>query len=94
MTDTTNLTVKHQPDQNRFSLTVGDSEAVLQYRLFQRDSQPMIDFTHTWVPPEFRGKGIAEKLVREGLKWARAEQFGVQASCWYAARFLKPSGHT
>ena len=88
-----NLTVQHQPEQNRFSLTTGDSEAVLQYRLFERNTQPMIDFTHTWVPPEFRGKGVAEKLVREGLAWARAEGFGIQASCWYVARFLKPSDH-
>lgn len=91
MTETTGLTVNHQPEQNRFSLSAGNSEAVLQYRLFQVDNTAMIDFTHTWVPPEFRGKGLAEKLVREGLKWAREEGYGIQASCWYVARFLKLS---
>lgn len=91
MTGTTGLTVTHQPEQNRFSLAAGNSEAVLQYRLFRENNNAMIDFTHTFVPPEFRGKGLAEKLVREGLKWARDEGFGIQASCWYVARFLKPS---
>ena len=91
MNEPISLTVQHQPEQNRFSLTAGDSEAVLQYRRFERDNKSMIDFTHTWVPPEFRGKGMAEKLVREGLGCARAEGFGIEASCWYVARFLKPS---
>lgn len=93
MNEQANLTVNHQPEQNRFTLQVDKNEAVLQYRLFNHNNKPMIDFTHTWVPPEFRGKGLAEKLVREGLKWARAEQLQIQASCWYVARFLKPSDH-
>lgn len=91
MIDSTNVVVKHEPEQHRFTLPVGNDAAVLQYRLFNLDGKPMIDFTHTWVPSEYRGKGVAEKLVRAGLKWARAEQLGMQASCWYVARFLRTS---
>ena len=38
MNEPISLTVQHQPEQNRFSLTAGDSEAVIQYRRFERDN--------------------------------------------------------
>jgi predicted GNAT family acetyltransferase len=59
-------------------------EAVLEYRL-HGDS---IDFAHTYVPEALRGRGIAEKLVRTGIAWAREQDYAMQASCWYAKRFL------
>lgn len=95
MQDIATASVTHHPEQQRFSLTFGDKEAVLDYRLLGDQSgatKPAgVDFTHTWVPPELRGKGLAEKLVREGLQWARAEGLVIQASCWYAAKFLRTS---
>lgn len=93
MNDIATASVIHHPEQQRFSLTMNEGEAVLNYRL--SDYQPTtgkptrIDFTHTWVPPELRGKGLAEKLVREGLQWARVEGLAIQASCWYVAKFLR-----
>jgi predicted GNAT family acetyltransferase len=89
MNDVSGLTVNHQQAQNRFTLAAEGTEAVLEYHRFVQDGRQMIDFTSTWVPPQHRGKGLAEKLVREGLKWARAEGLGIQASCWYVARFLR-----
>ncbi len=48
-----------------------------------------IDFTYTFVPETLRGHGIAEKLVRTGLAWAREQGFEIEASCWYVQRFLR-----
>ncbi|MGL4641014.1 MAG: GNAT family N-acetyltransferase, partial [Shewanella sp.] len=31
----------------------------------------------------------AERLVRHGLKWAKAQNVEIQASCWYVQKFLK-----
>jgi predicted GNAT family acetyltransferase len=76
----------HQPDQQRFILQVNGDEAVLEYRLLPDNG---IDFTYTFVPEVLRRQGIAEKLVRTGLAWAREQGYEMQTSCWYVARFLK-----
>ncbi len=48
-----------------------------------------INFTYTFVPESLRGHGIAEKLVRTGIAWARGQGFEIEASCWYVRRFLR-----
>jgi len=75
----------HQPDQHRFVWQTDGEEAVLEYRLLQDKG---IDFTRTFVPETLRGQGIAEKLVRTGIAWAREQGYEIQASCWYVTRFL------
>ena len=80
------LSVVHQPDRQRFVAELDGQKSVLEYRLLPHQG---IDFTHTFVPVELRGHGIAEKLVRTGLDWARQQEFEITASCWYVSRFLK-----
>lgn len=46
-------------------------------------------FTHTYVPPSLRGRGLAELLVRTALEWARMEGLRVEPSCSYVAAYLK-----
>lgn len=46
-------------------------------------------FTHTLVPPELRGRGVAEKLVRAALAEARARGCRVVPQCSYVARFIE-----
>ena len=76
----------HQPDQQRFILQVNGAEAVLEYRLLPDNG---IDFTRTFVPEALLGAGVAEKLVRTGIAWARDQDYDMQASCWYVTRFLR-----
>ncbi|RXK55998.1 N-acetyltransferase [Oleiharenicola lentus] len=45
-------------------------------------------FTHTLVPPELRGRGIAEQLVRRALADARAAGRKVVPACSYVAHFI------
>ena len=77
--------ILHQPDQQRFVLQLAGAEAVLDYQL----NGTSINFHHTFVPPAFRGKGLAEKLVRHGLAWAKAQQYQLGASCSYVQKFLR-----
>lgn len=83
--------IVHNPSEKRFTLMVENAQAVLQYRLFKNESNSntVIDFTSTFVPPEFRGKGLAEKLVRAGITWAKEQGYELQASCWYVAKFIR-----
>lgn len=80
------ITVTHQPDRQRFVAMLDGQESILEYRLLPDHG---INFTHTFVPVPLRGKGIAEKLVRTGIGWAREQAFEMTASCWYVSRFLK-----
>ncbi|HCS64564.1 MAG TPA: N-acetyltransferase [Cellvibrio sp.] len=81
--------VQHLPDEHRFVILHEGHEALLTYRLFKNGAQNAIDFNSTFVPPEFRGNGFAEKLVRAGIKWAKEQGYELHASCWYAAKFIR-----
>lgn len=81
--------VQHLSQQHKFIIQQDAGEAVLAYRLFIQNDQPAVDFYSTYVPPEFRGKGLAEKLVRCGLAWAKEQHFQIHASCWYVAKFIR-----
>ncbi|MGF1772585.1 N-acetyltransferase [Vibrio wakamikoensis] len=76
--------IEHQQERQRFVVAKDGHESVLEYKL----NGNSINFTRTYVPEVFRGQGIAKQLVDKGLEWARAEQFDIEADCWYVAKFL------
>lgn len=77
--------VVHNESKNRFEIEVGGQLAVAEYR---RQGRRMI-FTHTEVPPRFRGHGIAEKLVLQGFNVAQREGLEIVAHCSYVAYVLQ-----
>lgn len=81
----TEQVILHHTEQQRFVLQLDGAEAVLDYAV----NGNSINFHHTFVPPAFRGKGLAEKLVRHGLAWAKQQQYQLSASCWYVQKFLR-----
>ncbi len=86
--------IVHDLSAKRFVLPVEGREAVLEYRLSAGGHRGVgattIDFIQTYVPAEFRGRGLAERLVRHGLQWAKAQGYDIQASCWYVRKFIRP----
>lgn len=76
--------IEHQAAAQRFVLTQDGASALLTYQL----QGQQIDFNHTFVPPEFRGKGLAAELVKHGLAWANAQGYQISASCSYVQRFI------
>jgi len=80
--------IEHSETEHCFSIhPQGAAEAAtLKYVMLTEDK---VDFVSTFVPPALRNQGLAEKLVREGLKWARDNQFNIEASCWYVDKFLQ-----
>lgn len=76
--------IVHDQQQQAFLLGRQGVEARLEY---QRHGDA-IDFSRTFVPPELRGQGLAERLVRFGLDWARQQGLDIHASCWYVQKFL------
>jgi predicted GNAT family acetyltransferase len=79
------IVVRHNLLGHRFETEVDGHMSVADYAL----EDGRIIFTHTFVPPELRGRGIAEKLVRAALAFAEAEGRRVVAQCSYVEVFLR-----
>lgn len=74
----------HDNTGERFYIPTDQGDAELLYR---RDGDS-VTFYRTYVPPEQRKHGLAERLVRAGLDWARQSNLEVHATCWYVQKFL------
>ena len=77
--------VIHVPEARRFEIRSGNAVAVAEY---VRGEGTLV-FTHTYVPPELRGRGLAERVVRVALDYARAERLRVVPSCSYVAALVE-----
>jgi len=77
--------VRHNAAASRYEVTVDGHLSVCEYGL----AGEQIVFTHTLVPPELRGRGIAEQLVRTALADARAAGRKVVPACSYVAKFIE-----
>jgi predicted GNAT family acetyltransferase len=81
----TEVLVRHNQAESRFEARVGGQLSVADYQL--RGGEMVM--THTFVPPALRGRGIAEKLVRTALEYARQEGLRVFPVCSYVEAFLQ-----
>jgi len=78
------LEVVHQPDQDRFMTVVDGWTAVLTYDL----TPGGVAMTHTIVPSEIGGRGVAGELTRAAVAWARGEQREIDPRCSYVRSWL------
>ncbi|HKI77873.1 MAG TPA: GNAT family N-acetyltransferase [Ignavibacteriaceae bacterium] len=81
-----NYKVKHDKENQQFVANVEGKDAYLRY-LIKGDKK--IDFHHTYVPNELRGKGLAAEVVKEGFKYAEENNLKVIPTCPYIHTFLK-----
>ena len=81
----TTVQVQHNPGANRYEAVVDGHLSVCEYEL----SGEQMVFTHTLVPPELRGRGVAELLVRAALADARTAGRRVVPACSYVAKFIE-----
>lgn len=77
--------VRHHVAASRFEVEIDGRLAVAEYE----KREGVMTMTHTLVPPELRGRGLAEKLVRAALEHARAEKLRVVPACSYVATFIQ-----
>lgn len=76
--------IRHDPANGRYETETDGHVSVLDYT---RDGHRLV-FTHTFVPPELRGRGVAELLVRAALDDARTAGHQVVPQCSYVAKFI------
>jgi predicted GNAT family acetyltransferase len=83
MNDTTG-TVRDNPAENRYELTVDGHLAGAYYKL----ADGVITFVHTEVPKELGGRGIGSQLVKGALDDVRARNLKVVAQCPFVAGYI------
>jgi uncharacterized protein len=70
-------------DRGRYSIRMPNGEeAELTY---VKRGENHILANHTWVPPAYRGRGVAERLVVRLVEDARASDAKISPLCWFVA---------
>lgn len=77
--------VSHDKEKELFYIEKNGSHAELRYR---RVSENVLDYFSTFVPPENRGQGLAEKLAENALDFALDQGYYVIPSCWYVSKYI------
>jgi hypothetical protein len=83
MADTEDFIVERQdaPGHGRYVVRLRDGlEAEMTYRKL---GSTVIAIDHTYVPPEYRGNNIAQKLVDRGIADARSAGIKIKPECSY-----------
>jgi len=79
------LNVVHNENAKQFEITVDDHVALAAYDM----EDGKIVFTHTEVPPELSGRGIANQLAKSALEYARDRKLKVLPQCAFIASYIK-----
>ncbi|GAB7193507.1 GNAT family N-acetyltransferase [Kineococcus sp. NUM-3379] len=82
------LTVTHDAGRRRYEARSG-GEVVGVVDYYSPAEGGALVLTHTGVPPQHEGKGIASKLVREVLDDVRAQGRTVVPACSFVAAFVQ-----
>jgi uncharacterized protein len=82
------ISVTHHADDQAFYAKIDDQEtdAELAYSL---PGNRVMDFTHTYVPEDLRGQGVADHIIKHGLDYARDKGFKIKATCAAVALYLR-----
>jgi predicted GNAT family acetyltransferase len=79
------VVVSNNEQSSRFEATVDGLRSLITYRRFP----DRLVLQHTEVPAPLEGKGLAAKLTRAALDFARANHLRVVPLCPYVSRFLR-----
>ena len=81
------MNITHDAKYQQFTITLPDSdEAELAY---SKPADDIINFTHTFVPENHRGQGLAEKLIKAGFAFAQENNLKVIPGCEAVSKFLQ-----
>ena len=76
--------IRNNEGDSRFETTVEGQTAFAEYYL----EDDTIRFTHTEVPIELEGRGIASAIVKNALEHARREKLKVVPQCAYVRAYI------
>ena len=79
------LKVTNNTEENRFEIQLGEQVAMIEY-ILRGDS---IVYTHTGVPREFSGQGIAARLAKTALDFAVERKLKISTMCSYIDVYIQ-----
>ncbi|RYZ83662.1 MAG: N-acetyltransferase [Proteobacteria bacterium] len=71
-------------EENQFELTLDNGTGIIEYSR-KGDS---IYLTHTEVPAQMQGKGVATKLVEHTLNYIKSHNLTVVPMCSFVRKFM------
>ncbi|HVC19282.1 MAG TPA: GNAT family N-acetyltransferase [Vicinamibacterales bacterium] len=77
--------IEHNEAASRFEARFPEGVALLQYRF---DAAGDFVLIHTEVPPSLRGRGLADRLARTALEYARDHRLVVVPLCPFVRAYL------
>ncbi len=81
-----NYDIRNNEQTSQYETTV---DGITAYAAYELEDPERIVFTHTIVPDELSGRGIANQLVKHGLDEARSRGLTVVPQCSFVAAFIK-----
>jgi uncharacterized protein len=84
--DADSVPVRNNEADGAFEIEIDGHVALLQY--FRRGSDTIV-YPHTLVPPELEGHGLAARLAKHALEYARANGLRVVPRCPYVRAYLE-----
>jgi len=78
--------IRHNEAESRFETVIDGTIAFTEYEL--EDSNRIV-FTHTIVPEELSGRGVAGTIVKRALDHAREKNLTVVPQCAYVAAYIQ-----
>ncbi len=79
------LQINHDSSAKRLSAQLEGHTGTLDYSL----NGTIMSITHTRVPSEIGGRGVAAELMRSALELAAANAWTVNPVCSYAVAYMK-----
>jgi len=77
--------IRNNPEQQRIETEVDGHLAKIAYRL----AENKIIFTHTEVPPELEGRGIASQMAKFALEYAKQAGLQVVPLCPFVYSYIQ-----
>jgi len=78
--------IQDNKEKSQYETTVDGTVALAAYEL---EPENRIVFTHTIVPQELSGRGIAQSLAKHALDDARTRNLTVVPQCAFIASYIK-----
>lgn len=79
------VSLKEFGDEGQFFIELEGKKAVLDF--VRKGNEVYV--THTYTPPEYRGKGIAAKLMEALISYCEKNNMKIYPICSYAVSFFE-----
>ena len=80
------MKIKHSREDQSFTVSVDGHDAELTYA---RPADGVVDFQHTWVDEELRGRHVGDALAEAALKFAQDEKLHIRTSCTFVKAYVE-----